>query len=602
MTDLTIDFGTIKQLSKPTVTFIWPLDSSHAPTDLTGFTVTCVTKNLDTGAVAAATGVFTVVTGATRDISWAMSAGDSGTAGIYGLTFEATDGTDTIYTLYGSLDIEDNPAVDAVQNPPLADTRKGAYAELFASLSGGESEFKSTPDLFAKYAILSAYTTSAELVEITNVSGDTYTATITNAHSAASSVVFLHGVYLTPEYFGASPDLADNSMALQALFDAIPVIAYPSLGQSWGIWFSPNIKYDFATTLTILYPVSIFWNNSELHYTGSSDAIVYQRSNTNYVHQISWYDFLLTGTSAATNGLVLFKQLRSSFYSMNISGFSKSGAAGLYLAGTTTSSFYTPSLIDNDINLFVDNDAAYGGTGVPSNRNTFHDLQSYGSTNANGAVQAPYRAGQSTANGNVFIGGNIENSTGPALMADSCAAWKISNVQTESNGDYDFEFRASGGAASQNHTIYYNTLAGASVAYIKIDSGSNGNSISNNTFGSTLDAWDDGGTSTRTHNNNNAWLSGVPAKDDLFQIRGISESTTKSNNLAGRATWTGYSTTVVFATPETNGNYRVFLTGEGNVGATVRSYTAYSRTATGFTIGSNVNSSNACEWMIIRNL
>lgn len=116
-----IDYGVIKQASRPALSFTWPLPTSptHAPADLTGATITGTMQDKTTAAVTVITGAFTVEDGATRLIEWQMSDDDTGTAGSYNVTLKATMTGELIYTVNGSLTIESNPAVSAVAGPAL---------------------------------------------------------------------------------------------------------------------------------------------------------------------------------------------------------------------------------------------------------------------------------------------------------------------------------------------------------------------------------------------------------------------------------------------------------------------------------------------------
>lgn len=168
-TELRINFGAVTQGSQPTKTFIWPLDAMDAPNDLTGFVITGKARSRETGDVTALSGVFAVVDGVTRECTWAMSALDTGTDGTYAIVLNATDGSDNIYSLAGSLYVEDNPAVSATQNPPLVGVPAddaSHLSELNAAFSAGdigdvyvinnsnESEFVAPP--WFPYAVPSA--------------------------------------------------------------------------------------------------------------------------------------------------------------------------------------------------------------------------------------------------------------------------------------------------------------------------------------------------------------------------------------------------------------------------------------------------------------
>lgn len=136
----TIDFGKVKQGSQPTLTFVWPLPTSpaHTPDDLDGFTITGVMQNIDTGDVTAiSSGAVTVTTGATRTCAWEMGSTDTGTAGSFLVVLTATDGTDTIKTLNGSIYIEADPSVTAIAGESLEGVPTSDAAWLATSASGG---------------------------------------------------------------------------------------------------------------------------------------------------------------------------------------------------------------------------------------------------------------------------------------------------------------------------------------------------------------------------------------------------------------------------------------------------------------------------------
>ena len=119
-TELVVKLDTIKQGSQPTVTFIWPLPSSHAPTNFTGATLSGTMRRNLTGAVTAISdGSLSVVDGPTREIGWAFSEEDSGTDGTFALSFRAVIAGKPIYTLNGLLVIEPNPDVDTVAGAAL---------------------------------------------------------------------------------------------------------------------------------------------------------------------------------------------------------------------------------------------------------------------------------------------------------------------------------------------------------------------------------------------------------------------------------------------------------------------------------------------------
>lgn len=137
---MTIDFGKRKQGSTPIFEFTWPLLSGDSPDDLTGYTLSATLRNVDSLAVTAVTGDITVVDGATRLCQWDMSAADLGTVGTFGVTLTGTDGTRFLKTLYGSLVVEEDPAVTAVGAPPVvgvSQTEASLLAALLADMPDG---------------------------------------------------------------------------------------------------------------------------------------------------------------------------------------------------------------------------------------------------------------------------------------------------------------------------------------------------------------------------------------------------------------------------------------------------------------------------------
>jgi hypothetical protein len=134
--NLTINFGTITQGSRPTISFTWPLPANHTPADWTGATLSGVLWRKENGDVYEITGALTVVTPATRALTWALSADDSGTAGNYVVVLRAAIGSLPIYTSHGSLHIVANPEVSAVHGPALVGVPAALAAWLAAVYAG----------------------------------------------------------------------------------------------------------------------------------------------------------------------------------------------------------------------------------------------------------------------------------------------------------------------------------------------------------------------------------------------------------------------------------------------------------------------------------
>lgn len=131
-----IDLGKIKQGERGTLAISWEFpDSLTSPASISGGVVTAVMENLDTGDVTAVTGTLTAT--ATTAATWELSAGDSGTYGTYFVTFQAIVGGVTTYTLNAKLEIEENPAATASQNPALVTIPVADAAWVSAGAAGG---------------------------------------------------------------------------------------------------------------------------------------------------------------------------------------------------------------------------------------------------------------------------------------------------------------------------------------------------------------------------------------------------------------------------------------------------------------------------------
>ena len=131
-----IDLGKITQGERGTITFTWEFpDGLTSPATIMGATITAVCKNLDTGDVTIITGTLTGTAATT--VTWALSAGDSGTAGTYALVFRAVVSGTATYTLDAALDVQVNPSATATQNPPLVGVSADEAAWLTVSEAGG---------------------------------------------------------------------------------------------------------------------------------------------------------------------------------------------------------------------------------------------------------------------------------------------------------------------------------------------------------------------------------------------------------------------------------------------------------------------------------
>jgi hypothetical protein len=81
-------------------------------------------------------------------------------------------------------------------------------------------------------------------------------------------------------------------------------------------------------------------------------------------------------------------------------------------------------------------------------------------------------------------------------------------------------------------------------------------------------------------------------------LRGISQSDTSAQNLAGEASFSASTTRVVsLPTAETDANYLIFLQARAN-----QTLWVSARTTTNFTVESDVSSSNGFGWLLVRHL
>ena len=111
-----ISLGAITQGERGTLAFDWQFPVS-SPATVLAATITAVMRQVGTDEATAVTGTLTG-TGVAA-VTWALSAGDSGTAGKYQVIFKAVVASVDTYTLAASLTIRENPAATAVQNPML---------------------------------------------------------------------------------------------------------------------------------------------------------------------------------------------------------------------------------------------------------------------------------------------------------------------------------------------------------------------------------------------------------------------------------------------------------------------------------------------------
>jgi hypothetical protein len=123
--------------------------------NLTGKTITATAKDKN-GNVYSITGTLT---GANGSYTWALSAGDIGTSGIYSIVITYTDGVKSWASDPARFTVLPNPAADAVQNPSLVGIPSSDAAWLAAGSAGGalgSAAYASTSDFDADGAAAAA--------------------------------------------------------------------------------------------------------------------------------------------------------------------------------------------------------------------------------------------------------------------------------------------------------------------------------------------------------------------------------------------------------------------------------------------------------------
>ena len=114
---MTINLRKITQGERGTLTFTWEFpENLSSPASISGAVITATMTDED-GVTTAVSGTLTGTAATT--CTWALSAGDSGTAGTFTVLFRAIVTGVTTYTLEATLEVIANPAVTGTQNDPL---------------------------------------------------------------------------------------------------------------------------------------------------------------------------------------------------------------------------------------------------------------------------------------------------------------------------------------------------------------------------------------------------------------------------------------------------------------------------------------------------
>ena len=128
---MTINLRKITQGERGTLTFTWEFpENITSPASISGAAITATMTDED-GVTTAVSGTLTGTAATT--CTWALSAGDSGTAGTFTVLFKAVAGGVTTYTLQATLEVITNPAVTGAQNDPLVSISVADAAWLTAA-------------------------------------------------------------------------------------------------------------------------------------------------------------------------------------------------------------------------------------------------------------------------------------------------------------------------------------------------------------------------------------------------------------------------------------------------------------------------------------
>ena len=132
---MTINLRKITQGERGTLTFTWEFpENLTSPASISGATITATMTDED-GVTTAVSGTLTGT--AATVCTWALSAGDSGTAGTFTVVFKAVATGVTTYTLEATLEVITNPSVTGTQNDPLVSISAADAAWVTVGAAGG---------------------------------------------------------------------------------------------------------------------------------------------------------------------------------------------------------------------------------------------------------------------------------------------------------------------------------------------------------------------------------------------------------------------------------------------------------------------------------
>ena len=163
---MAINLRKVTQGERGTLTFTWEFpENLSSPASISGATITA-TMTDENGETTAVSGTLTGTAATT--CTWALSAGDSGTAGTFTVLFKAVAGGVTTYTLQATLEVISNPEVTGTQNDPLVSISTDDAAWIATSAGGGDlgsAAYADTADFDAAGAATAAQAAAAALVD-----------------------------------------------------------------------------------------------------------------------------------------------------------------------------------------------------------------------------------------------------------------------------------------------------------------------------------------------------------------------------------------------------------------------------------------------------
>lgn len=354
-----INLSPVKQGSLPTVEFTWPLPDGHSPDDLTGMAITGVMEHLSTQAVTTIRGSLTVVDGPTRLVAWAMAAEDTGTPGAFAFVLRASLGDELIYTLDGSLEIEENPSVTAVSGAALVGVPTADAAWLTTASArvadGDDVATRDTDGTAGNLTVLDASGNAVDAGYAASAFDAAGAASAAQDNAIAAAYLRSDASYLHTDWY--DDDIAATIIAAQA--GGVPVVrlnpekTYPI---SATLTIPPEIMLDGGTANNTSQGITAVRRLAKIYATGDISGPMIKLSDFSGIRGV-WLDgnnFAVSVGIEAANpaGIVIRPQIIQCFIDDVIDGIKLGGAT---YASIKENGFY-------DIGgIGIDALASYGG-------------------------------------------------------------------------------------------------------------------------------------------------------------------------------------------------------------------------------------------------